>query len=79
MIYHLLSVYSLALDSTFTRAYSDSKDNTIRVWNLQTGQCQHTLTGHTSIVIHIGLSPPYLVSASLDATIRFWDINTSKL
>jgi F-box and WD-40 domain protein CDC4 len=78
-IYHLLSVYSLALDPTFTRAYSGSKDNTIRVWNLQTGQCQHTLIGHTSIIIHIGLSPPYLVSASLDATIRFWDIDTSEL
>ena len=36
-IYHLLSVYSLTLDPTFTRAYSGSKDNTIRVWNLQTG------------------------------------------
>ncbi|KAG5650607.1 hypothetical protein H0H81_011655 [Sphagnurus paluster] len=33
---------------------------TVRVWNLLTGQCVHTLTGHTSLVWHLGLSPSYL-------------------
>jgi F-box and WD-40 domain protein CDC4 len=54
-------------------------DMTVRIWNLQTGQCQHTLTGHASLVGVIGLSPSYLVSAAADATLRIWDPNTGEL
>jgi F-box and WD-40 domain protein CDC4 len=54
-------------------------DGTVRVWNLRTGQCQHTLTGHTSLVGLLGLSPSYLVSAAADSTLRIWDIDTGEL
>lgn len=54
-------------------------DGTVRVWNLQTGQCQHTLTGHTSLVGLLGLSPSYLVSAAADSTLRIWDPDTGDL
>lgn len=54
-------------------------DGTVRVWNLQTGQCQHTLTGHTSLVGLLGLSPSYLVSAAADSTLRIWDPESGEL
>ena len=54
-------------------------DGTVRVWNLNTGQCVHTLTGHTSLVSLLGLSPNYLVSAAADSTLRIWDPNTGIL
>jgi len=54
-------------------------DGTVRVWNLRTGQCQHTLTGHTSLVGLLGLSPSYLVSAAADSTLRIWDSDTGEL
>lgn len=54
-------------------------DGTVRVWNLQTGACQHTLTGHTSLVGLLGLSPSYLVSAAADSTLRIWDSDTGQL
>ena len=53
-------------------------DGTVRVWNLQTGACQHTLTGHTSLVGLLGLSPSYLVSAAADSTLRIWDPDTGE-
>lgn len=54
-------------------------DGTVRVWNLQTGQCQYALTGHTSLVGLLGLSPSHLVSAAADSTLRIWDPDTGEL
>lgn len=54
-------------------------DGTVRIWNLINGQCQHTLTGHTSLVGLLGLSPSYLVSAAADSTLRIWDSDTGEL
>jgi F-box and WD-40 domain protein CDC4 len=54
-------------------------DATVRVWNLQTGQCQYALTGHTSLVGLLGLSPSHLVSAAADSTLRIWDPDTGEL
>jgi len=54
-------------------------DGTVRVWNLSNGQCAHTLTGHTSLVGLLGLSPSYLVSAAADSTLRIWDPDTGEL
>lgn len=54
-------------------------DGTVRIWNLNTGQCIHTLTGHTSLVGLLGLSPTHLVSAAADSTLRIWDPNTGEL
>ena len=57
---------------------------TIYVWDI-TGSDSHlvvTLFGHTSIVTTLTFSssltsPPYLISGSLDDTVKFWQIGTS--
>lgn len=54
-------------------------DGTVRVWNIVTGECVHTLTGHTSLVGLLGLSPSHLVSAAADSTLRVWDPETGEL
>jgi F-box and WD-40 domain protein CDC4 len=54
-------------------------DSTVRIWDLKTGTCAHTLTGHTSLVGLLGLSPRTLVSAAADATLRVWDPDTGAL
>lgn len=54
-------------------------DGTVRVWNLRTGDCQYTLTGHTSLVGLLGLSPSHLVSAAADSTLRIWDPDTGEV
>ena len=51
----------------------------MRVWNLKTGECQYTLTGHTSLVGLLGLSPSHLVSAAADSTLRIWDPDTGEV
>lgn len=54
-------------------------DGTVRVWNLRTGECQYTLTGHTSLVGLLGLSPSHLVSAAADSTLRIWDPDSGEV
>jgi F-box and WD-40 domain protein CDC4 len=54
-------------------------DGTVRIWNLQSGQCRYTLTGHTSLVGLLGLSASHLVSAAADSTLRIWDPETGEL
>lgn len=72
-------VYSVVLDPTRNQACSGSMDGTVRVWNILTGQCVHTLNGHSSLVGLLGLSPSHLVSAAADSTLRIWDPDTGEL
>ena len=72
-------VYSVVLDIHRALACSGSMDQTVRVWNISNGQCQHTLTGHTSLVGLLGLSSSHLVSAAADATLRVWDPESGEL
>ena len=74
-----MTVYSVVLDPIRDQACSGSMDGTVRVWSLSTGQCVHTLVGHTSLVGLLGLSPSYLVSAAADSSLRVWDANTGEL
>jgi WD40 repeat protein/DNA-binding SARP family transcriptional activator len=59
---------------------SGSEDHTIRLWNLSTGQCLHTLQGHQNGVLRLVWSPDgrTLASSSDDATIRLWDSQTGQ-
>jgi F-box and WD-40 domain protein CDC4 len=54
-------------------------DNTVRVWDLETGTCLHTLSGHTSLVGLLGSSTNHIVSAAADASVRVWDGDTCEL
>jgi len=56
--------------------YTASKDKTIKVWDLATGECKCTLTGHTAAVHSLQIFEKTLVSASLDHSIRVWDLKS---
>ncbi|ERS96383.1 hypothetical protein HMPREF1624_07293 [Sporothrix schenckii ATCC 58251] len=52
-------------------------DRDVRVWNLLTGQCVHTLRGHTSTVRCLKMSDENTaISGSRDTMLRVWDIRT---
>jgi WD40 repeat protein len=44
----------------------------VRVWNVPTGECTHTLEGHTSIVSCVAFDGITIVSGSGDMTVRSW-------
>ncbi|XP_057507777.1 zinc finger CCCH domain-containing protein 48-like [Actinidia eriantha] len=68
---HSGGVVSLVGDAK-NRLYSGSMDHTIRVWESDTFECIHTLNGHTDVVMSVGLWDVFLLSCSLDGTIKVW-------
>jgi WD40 repeat protein len=59
---------------------SGSTDNTLRVWDLATGETKTTLRGHTGSVYAVAVTPDgrHVVSGSGDSTLRVWDLATGK-
>ena len=57
---------------------SGSDDQTIRLWDTETGACLHTLQGHTGMIDSISFSPDgqTLYSGSADQTMRHWNVQT---
>ncbi|KAH1371911.1 hypothetical protein KXX50_004916, partial [Aspergillus fumigatus] len=57
---------------------SGSDDNTIKLWDAQTGLELRSLEGHSSLVGSVAFSPDgqRIVSGSGDSTIKLWDAQT---
>lgn len=59
---------------------SCSDDQTIRIWNSEQRRCISVLTGHSHFVMSAFFHPKemLIVSASMDQTLRVWDISGLK-
>lgn len=77
---HRDAVLSIAVSPDGKTLASASSDQTIRLWDLATGQAGHLLEGHTAYVYSVAFSPSgkILASGSWDQTIRLWDVVTGK-
>ena len=64
-----------------TLASGGGYDNTVRLWDVATGQLTATLEGHAYEVNSVAFSPDggILASGSSDQTIRLWDVATGQL
>jgi WD40 repeat protein len=55
-----------------------SYDRSIRIWNVENGECLHVLNGHADTVYKVLVFKNLIISASLDHTIQIWDLDTGK-
>ncbi|KAM0041386.1 putative transcription factor WD40-like family [Helianthus debilis subsp. tardiflorus] len=65
---HTSAVVTLVVGAN--RLYSGSMDKSIRVWNLENLQCLQTLTDHRDVVMSVLCWDQFLLSCSLDKTIK---------
>jgi len=68
---HGRGVMSVAIDGD--RIVSGSDDNTIKIWDINTGGCIQTLEGHRSPVMSVAIDGDRIVSGSRDKTIKIWN------
>ncbi|CAD8215601.1 unnamed protein product [Paramecium octaurelia] len=79
MVIHM-SVNSICYSLDGTTLASGSADNSIRLWDVETGQQKAKLDGHSDCVRTICYSPDgtTLASGSLGNSIRLWDVKTGQ-
>ncbi|NEU81208.1 ribosome assembly protein 4, partial [Nostoc sp. UIC10630] len=78
---HSSAVNSIAYSPNGKQLASASDDNTIKIWDVSSGQLLKSLTGHSDEVwsVAYSLNGQQLASASRDKTIKIWDVSSGKL
>ena len=75
---HDSPVLACAFSPDGRRLVSGSSDETLKLWDAETGSCEATLEGHDNNVWACGFSPDgrRIVSASYDNTLKVWNAET---
>ncbi len=75
---HTNSVHSVAVTADGRRALSGSSDETLRLWDLGTGECLRTFAGHPDMVRCVALSADerLALSGGNDKTLRLWELSS---
>ncbi len=70
----------MALSADGRRVVSGSGDNTLKLWDLESGAELMTLAGHTSFVAAVALSSDgrRALSGSYDTTLKVWDVDAGE-
>ncbi|KAF5337548.1 hypothetical protein D9758_016665 [Tetrapyrgos nigripes] len=73
-------VNSIALSPNGQRVVSGSQDGTVHIWNVETGEEEQKLKGHSNQVTSVAFSPDgwQVVSGSFDGTVRIWNVETGE-
>ena len=71
---HTNAINSVAVKNN--KIVSGSWDKTIKIWDLNSGECLKTLRGHECCVLSIAIKNDKIVSGSDDKTIKIWDLST---
>ncbi|KAH7190134.1 hypothetical protein DER44DRAFT_117701 [Fusarium oxysporum] len=77
---HSLEVNSLVFSHDSKMVASASHDKTIRIWNVETGECEGVFKGHSESINSVVFShdSKTVASASNDKAIRIWNVETGE-
>ncbi|MGH3248804.1 MAG: protein kinase domain-containing protein [Trebonia sp.] len=67
-------VNAVAVDPGGAHVLTDGEDGAVRIWDLETGQCELTLVGHAGAVLAVafGANSDTVTSTGYDRTVRTW-------
>ncbi|KXL50026.1 MAG: hypothetical protein FE78DRAFT_75740 [Acidomyces sp. 'richmondensis'] len=68
------AITALDFDAPFGTLVTASRDDSVRVWDLNTGRCVGALEGHLSSVRCLQVEGEVVATGSMDASIRLWDL-----
>ncbi|KAK3807633.1 MAG: hypothetical protein J3Q66DRAFT_374382 [Benniella sp.] len=77
---HARGVLSVMYSPNGDMIVSGSRDSTVRLWDVETGDTLHILIGHSGTVSSVAYSPRgnMIASAGYDKTVRIWDMDTEE-
>ncbi len=77
---HTNSINSIAISSDNKTVVTGSSDGTAKIWNINSGELQHTLTGHTYRINSVAISADStkVVTGSDDRTAKTWNMRTGQ-
>ena len=77
---HSSSVNAVAIALLGKTAISASGDDTLKIWDTETGRELKTLTGHSGAVLAVAIAPDgkTAISGSDDLTLKIWDTETGR-
>ena len=61
------------------KAISASRDMTLKIWDLESGTCRTTFSGHKGTVMCLALGGEVAVSGSYDRTCKVWSLREERL
>lgn len=78
LVGHRSTVTRILFHPAYTHLISSSEDATIKIWDFETGEFEHTLKGHTDMVLDIDIDREgnTIASCSSDLSVRLWDFNS---
>jgi len=80
LVGHTDTVYAVAITADEKKVVSGSRDSTVRIWDVKTGECLAVFEGHSQFVETVCIAPDgkRIVSGSGDHTLRIWDIENHR-
>ena len=77
---HFKAILAVAITPDGQRAVSASSDNTLKVWDLSSGEEAHTLSGHSKAILAVAITSDgqQAISASSDNTLKVWDLSSDE-
>ncbi|KAI9371815.1 WD40-repeat-containing domain protein [Aspergillus egyptiacus] len=71
-------VTAIDLDFPFGTMITAALDDTVRVWDLNTGRCTGFLEGHNASVRCLQIEDNIVATGSVDASVRLWDLSRAR-
>ncbi|KEY77917.1 hypothetical protein WD repeat protein [Aspergillus fumigatus] len=75
---HTDMVTAIDFDYPFGTMVSAALDDTVRVWDLNTGRCTGFLEGHNASVRCLQVEDNIVATGSMDASVKLWDLSRAR-